>query len=294
MRWLVTGGAGFIGSHIVAGLLARGDKVRVFDDLSTGRREKLDRLLRQVEFVAGDARDPDMARQACAGVEVVLHHAPGARVMLEAAREQGVRRFVFASSCAVYGNSTRLPCREEQTPAPVTPYGAAKLAGERSCREYADQGLETVVLRYFNVFGPRQDANSQYDAVIPGFIRMMLAGRAPVIFGDGRQARDFTPVERVVRANIAAGTGKTGGYLVCNVGTGRSHTLRFLARVIGCLTGRRLRPRFEPMRPVGLRHSVAAVDRLGACLGIADRVDLIGGLARMVDWCRAQPAEASG
>ncbi|HDQ99861.1 MAG TPA: NAD-dependent epimerase/dehydratase family protein [candidate division WOR-3 bacterium] len=282
MRWLVTGGAGFIGSHVVAGLLLRGEAVRVLDLRPTGNPA--------CEFVPGDARDAAVAGRACAGVDVVLHHAPGLSAMLGAAVRAGVRRFVFASSCAVYGNPDRLPCDERRAPNPLSRYAADKLSDEFRCRRAAERdALETVVLRYFNVFGPRQIANGDYAAVVPGFVRALLAGRRPVLHGDGGQTRDFTPVALVVRANVAAGTAALAGrHLVSNVGTGKPTTLRELVALAGRLTGRVLEPVFAPERPGGIRHSVASTEVLREKLGVVPAEPFEGALAELVAWCRAE------
>jgi UDP-glucose 4-epimerase len=223
--YLVTGGAGFIGSHIATALAARGDRVRVLDNLSTGSRQNLAHLGQRIELIEGDLLDVAAVEQASAGCEAVYHQAALASVprsverpldtnaacvtgtlhVLEAARKAGVRRVVYAGSSSVYGNQPKMPKVETDLPNPLSPYAAAKLAGEYYCRAFHETyGLETVVIRYFNVFGPRQDPHSEYSAVIPKFVTAMLAGRRPTVFGDGRQSRDFTFIDNVVAGNLAA------------------------------------------------------------------------------------------
>src|SRR5581483_10735711 len=256
---LVTGGAGFVGSHLVRGLLDRGDRVRVLDNFSTGNRANLVGLEDDVEVVEGELRSYERVHHAMRGVEVVFHqgalpsvprsvqdplttnavNVEGTLNVLLAARDGGVRRVVFASSSSVYGNSGELPRRETGSPDPISPYGVAKLAAERYCVSFSRvYPLETVSLRYFNVFGPRQDPRSQYAAVVPRFIESIAAGRPVTIYGDGRQSRDFTYVGNVVEANVLAADAPAVNGLVLNVATGTPTTVEELAELIGRLVGR--------------------------------------------------------
>ena len=225
MKVLVTGGAGFIGSNIVEELLIRGHSVRVLDNFSTGKRENLKEFKEDFELLEGDVRSYHIVKQAVNGIDVVLHQAAlpsvprsindpitsnevnvgGTLNMLDASKEAGVKRFVFASSSSIYGDTPELPKREDMTPNPLSPYAVSKLAGEKYCQVFAKVfGLHTVALRYFNVFGPRQDPSSQYSAVIPKFIKSIMNNQSPVIYGDGKQSRDFTYVDNVVEANLIA------------------------------------------------------------------------------------------
>jgi UDP-glucose 4-epimerase len=302
---LVTGGAGFIGSHLVEGLLAEGCRVRVVDNLSTGRRANLDHLEGRYEWLDGDLADFDVCRRSVEGVGVVFHQAaipsvprsvrepleshtsgPTATLnLLEAARRAGVRRFVFAASSSAYGETAELPKHEAIVPSPLSPYAAGKLAGEFYVSVYAQtMGLDGVSLRYFNVFGPRQDPSSPYSGVISLFAKAMRAGRRPLIYGDGRQTRDFTYVSNVVAANLAAyrTTGPLGG--VClNVGTGRRVSLLELVAAINAILGTRLEPQFEPPRPGDVRDSQASLERIEAALGYKPLVNFEDGLRRTLE-----------
>jgi UDP-glucose 4-epimerase len=304
--YLVTGGAGFIGSHIVTALVSRGDRVRVLDNLSTGHRHNLDHVRGKVDFVAGDvARRADVER-AVEGVEVVFHEAALASVprsvatpldtneacvtgtvtLLDAARKAGVRRVVYAGSSSVYGDRADTAAkRETDLPAPLSPYAAAKLAGEYYCQAFtATYGLETVTVRYFNVFGPRQDPQSQYAAVIPKFITSMLAGQRPTIFGDGRQSRDFTYVENVVIGTLLAAdaTGAVGQRI--NVACGRQHSLLDLVAALNRALGTRLEPVFDAPRTGDVRDSLADVSLARDLLGYEPTVDFDEGLRRTIDY----------
>jgi nucleoside-diphosphate-sugar epimerase len=288
--YLVTGGAGFIGSNIVEKLVQRGERacpersrrVRVLDDFSTGKRENLAPWLDRIELIEGDIRDPEMVRRAMAGVDYVLHqaalpsvprsvadpvsthqvNATGTLNVLLAARDAGVKRLVYASSSSIYGNSPELPKREDMPTNPLSPYAASKLAGENYCRAFTQvYGLETVCLRYFNVFGPRQDPASQYAAVIPRFITAMLDGQRPVIYGDGQQSRDFTYVENVVQANLLACQAEGAAGEVFNVACGQRSTLLDLVRELEQVMGRKAKPEFAPPRPGDVKHSQAAIDK---------------------------------
>jgi len=305
-RYLVTGGAGFIGSHLCRRLVAEGHEVRVLDDLSTGKEANLKGV--PVEWVEGDLRDGALLEAALREVQFVHHHAAVASVavsvaqplfeqevnvvgtlrLLEAARRAGVRRVVFAASAAAYGNNPQSPKREEMRPEPASPYGLSKVAGEYYCRIYSDiYGLETVCLRYFNVYGPRQDPSSPYSGVISLFARRLLLGQPPIIQGDGEQSRDFVYVEDVVQANLRAGQVERAGGEIYNIGSGRSTTIRELAGLLNHLLGAALAPQFAPARPGDVRHSLADISRAGAGLGYAPAFDLAEGLGRTLEWMRS-------
>jgi UDP-glucose 4-epimerase len=305
--FLVTGGAGFIGSHIAAALVARGDRVRVLDNLSTGHRGNLDGLRDRIELVEGDVADARVAARAVEGVDCVFHEAALASVplsverplvchaacatgtvtLLEAARRAGVRRVVYAASSAAYGDRPTSSKHEADLPAPLSPYAAAKLAGEFYCQAFwTSFGLETVALRYFNVFGPRQDPHSQYSAVIPLWITAMLAGRQPVVYGDGRQSRDFSFVANVVDANLlAADAPKVAGRTI-NVADGRSIDLLTLLEALNRLLGLNVEPRFDPPRPGDVRESRADITLARTLLGYEPQVAFDAGLRRSIDYYR--------
>jgi UDP-glucose 4-epimerase len=310
---LVTGGCGFIGSHLVAALLARGHRVRVVDNLTTGRRENLADLAADVELLVGDVADPEVARRAVQGCEIVFHlaalasvarsveaplpthvaNATGTLSLLLAARAAGVRRVIYAGSSSAYGDSVVLPKHEGLPPQPLSPYAAAKLAGEHYCAAFArSYGLETLTLRYFNVFGPRQDPASEYAAVVPRFITAMLHGQAPVIYGDGRQTRDFTYVDNVVEANLLAMEAPRADGAVFNVACGARYSLLDLVDRLNAILGTALAPRHAPARPGDVRHSQASIARAQEQLGYRVRVSFEEGLARTVAWYRERLAPA--
>ena len=296
---LVTGGAGFIGSHIVEALLERGQAVRVLDDFSTGSRSNLAHLGSQVEIVEGDLTNLETVREATEGVEVVYHQgalpsvprsvadpwtthqvcATGTLHVLMAAREAGVRRVVYAASSSAYGNSERLPKTETDPTNPLSPYAVAKLTGEHYCAAFHKvYGLETVRLRYFNVFGPRQSPDSPYAAVIPKFIRSMLRDEAPRLHGDGLQSRDFTYIDNVVQANLLAATVPGVGGRLYNVACGHRITLVDLVAKLNSLLGTKLDPVFEEARAGDVKHSQADIRRAQEELGYRPRVNLDWGL----------------
>lgn len=301
--YLVTGGAGFIGSHLVRTLVERGERVRVLDICAADRRERLADVLDEVEWIAGDVRDGATVSAACRGVEVVLHQAAVASVpqsvaapaethavnvggtlnVLLAAQAQGVRRVVFASSSAVYGEHPAALKTEELPTRPLSPYGAQKLAAEAYIPVWnALYGVEAVALRYFNVFGPEQDPNGAYAAVIPAFITAALEGRAPVIYGDGEQSRDFIYVGNVVDVNLLAATLPAAAGRILNVGTGQGVSLNTLVAALGRTLGRELVPDYQPERPGDIRESVADVSQLHAALAYEPATSFAGGLARTV------------
>ena len=305
-NYLVTGGAGFIGSHLCHRLVAEGHAVRVLDNLSSGKRENLPE---GVDFLEGDLRDVDALEKAVADVEFVLHKAAIASVqvsveqplleqevnlvgtlrLLEAVRAAGVRRLVFAASAAAYGMDPEVPKREDMRPTPASPYGLSKVAGEYYCRIYSEVfGLETVCLRYFNIFGPRQDPKSPYSGVISIFLDCMLRGEAPTIFGDGGQSRDFTYVDNVVEANLLACRAPQAAGEIYNIGCAREISVNDLVRHLNRVLGTQLEPRYAAARGGDVRVSVADISRARAGLGYEPRVDFETGLAHTVDWMRHQ------
>ncbi|MGD1046135.1 MAG: SDR family oxidoreductase [Bacteroidota bacterium] len=309
--YLVTGGAGFIGSHITEELLHRGERVRVLDNFSTGKRENLHfpHLQTQVktllEIVEGDIREPDSVRAAMQGIDYVLHQAAlpsiarsvadpitsndvnvnGTLNVLVAARDAKVKLFVYASSSSIYGNTSTLPKHEKMQMQPISPYAVSKLAGERYCVAFHNvYKLPIVCLRYFNVFGPRQDPNSQYSGVIPKFITAMLRGEAPVIYGDGMQSRDFTYVENIVKANLLACKRQEAIGHVINIAGGESYTLLDLYHNLAGLIGRTCDPIFSDARIGDIKHSFAAIELAKLKLGYIREIDWLIGLRKTVDW----------
>ena len=300
MKVLVTGGAGFIGSNLVRALLERGDDVRVLDNFSTGLRTNIDGL--DVEVVEGELRSYERVHNAVRGTEVVFHlgalgsvprsvqdpltsgavNVEGTLNVMLAARDEGIRRAVFASSSSIYGNQPELPLQETMAPDPISPYGVAKLAAERYCVSFSRvyHSFETVVLRYFNVFGPRQDPNSQYAAVVPLFITAIAAGEPVTSFDDGEQSRDFTYVDNVVAANLLAADAEGASGRIFNVSAGASVTVNRLAETIGRLLDQPVERRFLPPRPGDLRDSWADVGEARRMLGFEPRVELEEGLRR--------------
>ncbi len=305
-RYLVTGGAGFIGSHLVETLLDRGEEVRVLDNFLTGKRENLASFGGRLEVVEGDLRDPDACRRAVDGVDFVLHEAAlpsvprsvadpfttdeinvrGTLNLLWAAARAKVRRLVFASSSSVYGDAPGLPKREGEEGKPLSPYAASKWAGEKYLQVFAKTfDLETVSLRYFNVFGPRQDPASQYAAAVPLFITRILRGEAPTVFGDGEQSRDFTYVANVVEANLLACTagGAAGG--VFNVACADRITVNVLIAKINEILGKSIAPVYAAPRPGDIRHSFADISAAERELGYRPVVGFEEGLRRTIAWC---------
>jgi len=308
MHVLVTGGAGFIGSHLVTRLLEGGHAVRVFDNLTTGKRENLAHVAADVELLVGDVRDRDMLEQAAAGCDVVFHEAAivsvpysvehpqethdvnlqGTLNVLEAARKRGVRRVVFACSAAVYGEAPELPKRESMAASPVSPYGVEKSAGEQYLLAWSRLfGVEGVSLRYFNVFGPRQDPRSPYSGVISIFVDRALAGTRPTIFGDGLQTRDFVYVDDIVTANVLAATTPAAAGRAYNVAGGRRTTLNELLAMVSRAAGHETRAEYAPPRPGDVRDSVADIGRARAELGYEPKVGVEEGLGRLVAHVRA-------
>ena len=303
MRILVTGGAGFIGSHLAERLLREGHEVRILDSFATGRRSNLD-ALDGVELVEGDIQSYERAHTAVLGCDYVLHQAAlpsvprsiqdpltsaavnttGTLNVLLAARDAGVRRVVFASSSSVYGASTALPKLEEMPALPISPYAVSKLAAESYCRVFSQvYSLECVALRYFNVFGPRQDPQSQYAAVVPRFITAALQGQRPVVFGDGEQSRDFTYIDNVVDANLLALTAPDAVGEVFNVACGERYTLNALLTLVGEVAGVEIDPEYREPRPGDVLHSQAGIDKARRLLGFAPAVGFADGVRRTVE-----------
>jgi UDP-glucose 4-epimerase len=304
VRLLVTGGGGFIGSHIVERLVRDGHDVRVIDNFTTGHRRNVTPFLQDIDLVEGDLQSYERAHAAVRGCDIVLHQAAmpsvprsvqdpltsnsanviGTLNVLLAARDAGVRRVVCASSSSVYGKAPGLPKDESLPTLPISPYAVAKLAGEGYCRSFTEvYGLETVALRYFNVFGPRQDPASQYSAVIPNFITAALRGGVPTIYGDGEQSRDFTYVENVVDANVLAMSAPDVAGRAYNIACGDRISLNDLVSTIGRVLGRTIEPRHEPGRPGDVRHSMADISRAREELGYEVGVSFEEGLSRTID-----------
>ncbi len=304
-RYLVTGGAGFIGSHLVYTLLQQGHDVRVLDNLSTGKISNLQGILERVMFVEGDIRDVETVAATMDGVDYVLHQAalpsvprsirdPAASAdvnitgtirVLAAAKDAGVKRVVCASSSSVYGANPALPKREEMTPSPMSPYAVTKLSGEQFCQTFwLIHGLETVSLRYFNVFGPRQDPNSQYAAVIPKFAEALLDGRALTIHGDGTQSRDFTYIDNVVQANLHACNAPEAAGKVFNVACGERHTLLELIGELERACDVDAVLEFGPTRSGDVAHSLADISAARTALDYEPTVAFAEGVRRTVQW----------
>jgi len=301
--YVVTGGGGFIGSHIARALVRHGQRVRIFDNGMTGGPQRLADVLADIEWIAGDLRDSEALQRAFAGVEVVFHQAAVASVprsiaeptlahainltgtlnVLDAACRAGVRRVVYASSSAVYGVLPGSPKSEAMPVEPLSPYAAQKLAGEHYCRIWQQlHGLETVSLRYFNVYGPGQDPQSEYAAVIPKFITTVLRGDTPTVFGDGEQSRDFIYIEDIVNANLRAAMQPEAVGHVFNVGTGGSSTLNQLLAELARITGREIHPNYTDARPGDVRESLADISLLKSILGYQPTVPFGTGLERTV------------
>lgn len=306
--FLVTGGAGFIGSHIAATLVERGDQVRVLDNLSQGHLANMASFRDRIDFIEGDVTDARTVAKAVEGVDCVFHEAALASVpasvdrpldshaacatgvvtVLDAARRAGVRRVVYAASSAAYGNQPTSSKRETDLPSPLSPYAAAKLAGELYCQAFwSTYGLETVAIRYFNVFGPRQDPNSQYSAVIPLFITAMLAGKQPVIYGDGHQSRDFSFVANVVHANLLAADAPGVAGRTINAADGRSVDLLTLLEMLNRQLGLKVQAKFAPPRQGDVRESQADITLARKILAYEPQVDFEEGLRRSIEYYRS-------
>ncbi|MFO7915860.1 MAG: SDR family oxidoreductase [Candidatus Krumholzibacteriales bacterium] len=306
-KYLVTGGAGFIGSNIVEELVEMGEEVVVLDDLSTGYLDNIEGFMDDIDLIKGDIRDGEAVRKGMAGVDYVLHQAALASVprsiddpvlvndvnvngtinILEHARKAGVKRLVYAASSSAYGDSEISPKNEQLRPRPLSPYAVSKLVGEHYCSVYSNvYGLPTISLRYFNVFGPRQDPGSQYAAVVPIFISSLLEGRTPVIYGDGEQSRDFTFVSNVVRANILAAKSEGAAGEMMNVACGDQYTVNRLLEIISEYLGSDTEPEFEDPRPGDVKHSLADISKAGRMIDYSVEVSFEEGLRKTIDWYR--------
>jgi nucleoside-diphosphate-sugar epimerase len=306
-KFLVTGGAGFIGSNISRKLFSEGCFVRVVDNLLTGRKSNLAGIIDTVEFIEADMGDEEVARAAMKDIDAVLHQGalpsvprslddPAAThrhcvdatfTLLLAARDAGVKRFVYASSSSAYGDTPTLPKVETMPPSPLSPYAVGKLAGEYYCSVfYRVFGLETISLRYFNVFGPYQDPTSQYAAAIPAFVTAMLRDRKPTVFGDGEQSRDFTYVDNVVDANLLAARAEHTAGEVLNIACGEAVTVNAIIDMINELLGKSIEPVYDPPRPGDIKHSLADVTHAQQLLGFRPTVPFKQGLRRAIEWYR--------
>jgi UDP-glucose 4-epimerase len=308
---LVTGGAGFIGSSLARALIARGDRVRVIDNFSSGKRENLADIIDRIELLEGDILDEQALARAVEGVELVFHeaaipsvpksmaepienhaaNATGTLRVLEEARRARIRRLVYAASSAAYGDDPVLPKIETMPPAPISPYGGSKLAGEQYAQIYARAyGVETVCLRYFNVFGPRQDPASEYAAVIPKFITAALAGKQPRIFGDGSQSRDFCYIDNIIEANFKAAVADARAVsgAVFNVACGQAIDLNRVVALIGDALGRKVAAIYEDERAGDIKHSWADIGAARSRLGYTAGVSFAEGLGRTIDWYKSQ------
>lgn len=303
--YLVTGGAGFIGSNLIEELIRRKENVRVIDNFVTGNRENLYGFIDKIELIEGDIRDETLMRKVTKGVDYVLHQAAlrsvprsvkdpvstndvnvaGTLNLLVACKENKVKRFIYASSSSVYGDTPVLPKSEEQKPVPVSPYAVSKLAGEDYCRVFSIlYGLETVSLRYFNVFGPRQDPTSEYAVVIPKFIFAYIKGEQPEVHGDGLQSRDFTYIQNVVQANILAVTAKEVSGKVFNIACGEKWSLMDILSELSKIFGKTIQPRFTSSRPGDVRHTLADLTQPQSHLGYQVEVRFKKGLKKTVEW----------
>jgi len=310
---LVTGGAGFIGSHLCEQLLGCGHAVRVLDNFSTGKPENLAAVRDRIEVHEGDIRDVAACRKACEGVDYVFHLAALASVPLSvqnpfltneinvtgtlnilwAARDAGAKRLIFASSTSVYGDNPELPKREEMSGTPLSPYALSKLLGEKTCQSFSKvYGLSTVCLRYFNVYGPRQDPKSQYAAAVPIFISRMVAGERPTIYGDGEQTRDFVFVLDIAQANILAAETPDITGEIFNIASEGSLTINALARTINEVLGSSLEPAYEPPRQGDILHSAADIERARERLAFRPLYDFRRGLEMTVAWFKAKEKPA--
>lgn len=306
--YLVTGGAGFIGSNIVEELVQRGKKVRVFDNFSTGKRHNIELFLDKIELIEGDLRSYNIVREAAEGMDYILHQAAlpsvprsirdpittnevnvvGTLNILHAAKDANVKRVVFASSSSIYGETPELPKHEGMMLQPLSPYAVSKLAAEKYCSVFTKvYGLETVALRYFNVFGPRQDPTSQYSAVIPKFITAILNNRKPTIYGDGEQSRDFTFVSNVVNGNILAATTPGVAGIAVNCACHGQITLNYLVQKINDILGKNIQTEYTDAKPGDIKHSFAAIEAAKRFLGYEPNVLFDEGLVKTINWYKS-------
>jgi nucleoside-diphosphate-sugar epimerase len=306
-KFLVTGGAGFIGSNICTKLVSQGCSVRVVDNLLTGKKTNLASILDKIEFIEADMGDEDVARAAMKDIDVVLHQGalpsvprsvddPAAThrhcvdatfTLLLAARDAKVKRFVYASSSSAYGDTPTLPKVETMLPSPLSPYAAAKLVGEYYCSVFSGVfGLQTISLRYFNVFGPNQDPTSQYAAAIPAFVTAILKDKPPTIYGDGEQSRDFTYVDNVVEANLLAARAKKTAGEVVNIACGQAVTVNQIIDMINEILGKNVKPIYAAPRPGDVKHSLADISLGKKLIGFKPKVSFRHGLEKAIDWYR--------
>lgn len=311
----VTGGAGFIGSNLVEALVERGDRVRVVDNLATGRIENLELVADRIEFINADICETARMREILSGVDVVFHEAAipsvqksildpyhsnhanisGTLSVLIAARDAKVRRVIYAGSSSVYGDTPTLPKTETMTPRPISPYGVMKWVGEMYAQQFTKHyGLETISLRYFNVFGPRQDPTSEYSGVLSKFITAMLRNAQPVIFGDGEQSRDFTFVQNVVDANLLAAQTSRGVGEVMNLAVGGRYSLNEALKVLNRIFSSQVQARYEPNRSGDIKHSQADITRARELLGYEPKIDFEKGLRLTVEWYRGKVRSQAG
>jgi nucleoside-diphosphate-sugar epimerase len=305
MRYLVTGGAGFIGSNLVEELLLRGETVRVLDNFSTGKKANIEAVLDKIELVEGDIRSYHIVKDAMSSVDIVLHQAAlpsvprsirdpitsnevnvaGTMNILDAAREAKVKKVVFASSSSIYGNNPELPKHEGMIPDPLSPYAVSKLAAEKYCGVFSKiYGLPTIALRYFNVFGPRQDPSSQYSAVIPKFIVAMMNDQQPIIYGDGEQSRDFTYVANVVHANLLAANTESVSGIAMNSACHQRITLNELVRSLNEILNKNLCPIYKEERSGDVKHSFANNDFAGKMIHYSPQINFREGLQKTVSY----------
>jgi len=309
MKYLVTGGSGFIGSNIVEELLNRGHQVRILDNFSTGNRQNIEGFQDKIEVIEGDLRSYHTVMEAVDGMDLVLHQAAlpsvprsvrdplttnevnvaGTLNLLHAALDAEVRRVVFASSSSIYGDSPTLPKKEDMIPNPLSPYAVSKLAGEKYLHVFAKiYGLHTVSLRYFNVFGPRQNPDSQYSAVIPKFIKAIMNDETPVIYGDGEQSRDFTFIQNVVEANILASEVDCPPGMAMNCAVHQRTNLNQLAETINRILGKDVKPGYTEPRPGDVKHSFADIALIEKTLGFKPKIYFEEGLAKTIEWYKSQ------
>jgi nucleoside-diphosphate-sugar epimerase len=307
MKFLVTGGAGFIGSHIVDALVGNGDKVTVLDDFSSGRMENLESVINRIELIKGDIRDKDLVKKAVEGADYILHQAAlrsvpkslanpefyndvninGTLNILAAARDAKVKRVVTASSSSIYGDIDKLPEREDFLPQLISPYGLTKLAGEYYSRIFSKiYGLETVNLRYFNVFGPRQSLENEYAVVIPKFITCILADVQPPIHGDGKQTRDFTYVANVVQANIKSAVTPGIKCEIFNIACGKAYSVLDIIKYVNKILGKNILPEFGPIRAGDAKHTLADISRAKKLIGFKPEVGFEDGLKKTIEYFR--------
>ncbi len=304
-KFLVTGGAGFIGSNICRKLVSQGCFVRVVDNLLTGKMNNLSDVIEQIEFIEADMGDPEVARSAVRDIEVILHQGALPSVprsvddpalthkhcvdatftLLLAARDAGVKRFVYAASSSAYGDSPDSPKIETMAPNPLSPYAVGKLVGEYYCSVFSEVfGLETISLRYFNVFGPYQDPSSQYAAAIPAFVTAVLKDQPPTIYGDGEQSRDFTYIDNIVEANLLAARAKKTQGEVINIACGQAVTVNAIIDMINAELGKNVKPIYAPARPGDVKHSLADVTAARNLIGFKPTMEFKAGLQKAISW----------